>query len=433
MEGISMNDLEKRLAEEKRKLSTLKAPDELEAKLKNALDQTPNRKRRVPPLWNVAAAAILLMILVGYNYNAFAFYGKKMLGFDEVINGTLQHLNEEGMGQIIEKQMTLADGTELTIDGIMSDANQMIVYYTLANDNGIEDVVRDSFQPRKITGFLTNSHVSSGVASMNEEGTLAKGTFMFDPASAFSKKLTLHFWERLENGQLKETSLTFPYNPNKAMQTQVKQSIKKTLTVDKGKITFDAITATPTLTVIKGTMNVANHDRVSTPLHGIELIANGEPVEILGSGTKSGVRGYKFDIRYDALPKDLESLQLVMKKFVGYQTLNEKLSINKSAEQSFKIGDKQLDVKNISTSSQTVEITISTDEDVMLDGVSIETGSEITPLKTTVNQDFVKEEDGRILKVRTIVFETTDFPDYLIIEGMHYTKEYNQIIDIPVN
>ena len=50
---------------------------------------------------------------MGTQYNAFAFYGKKLLGFDEVINSTLKELNEQGMGQIVEKKTKLEDGTEL--------------------------------------------------------------------------------------------------------------------------------------------------------------------------------------------------------------------------------------------------------------------------------------------------------------------------------
>ncbi len=90
------------------------------------------------------------------------------------------------MGQSIDKKTTLADGTELTINGIMADANQFIVYYTLTNPMGLDET-KDQFRPFKIEGFLTDSNVSSGVSLINEDQTEIKGTMTFDSVSPFSK------------------------------------------------------------------------------------------------------------------------------------------------------------------------------------------------------------------------------------------------------
>ena len=104
-----------------------------------------------------------------------------------------------------------------TINGIITDANQLIMYYTLTNPNGIEDRNHDFFRFSKITGFLTNSNAESGTSILNEDHTEIKGTMSFEPVSPFSKKLTLHFWQPLQNGQMTERSISIPYNPNKAM------------------------------------------------------------------------------------------------------------------------------------------------------------------------------------------------------------------------
>lgn len=429
-----MKNVEKRLDEEKKRIASLTAPEELESRLRNALNTNISRKpNRFTSIWKLAAVAIFFMMIVGYNYNAFAFYGKKLIGFDELITGTLKDLNEEGMGQIVEKKTTLVDGTELTINGIMTDANQMIIYYTLANPMGIEDTTRNDFWPSEITGFLTNASADSGVSSMNDAGTELKGKMHFEPASPFSKKLTLHFLQHLHGGQITGGSVSFPYNPNKAMQTQIKQSIKKTLTVDKGTITFDSITATPTVTVIKGSLNVDNFDRVNLGLHGIELIVNGMSVEIIGSSNRTSLKGSKFDIRFDALPEELNSLELVMKEFVGYQKLEEKIPLASMSDKRINLSGNELRVKDVSTTSQGVEIRIATDDDVMLDGVSIERLKEKTSLKTTVNQTVTMQADGRVMKERTLLFETMVEPEYLLIEGIHYLKQYDKKIEIPVD
>lgn len=86
-----MDNIEKRLTEENRRLNTIAAPEELEARLRSALEgAAPARTKRISVVWRAAAAAILLIVIFGYNYNAFAFYGKKLLGFDELISSTLQ-------------------------------------------------------------------------------------------------------------------------------------------------------------------------------------------------------------------------------------------------------------------------------------------------------------------------------------------------------
>lgn len=430
-----MNHVEKRLAEEKMRIDSVTAPKELETRLRDALNKTDSQrtKRRIPSVWKAAAVALFFLVVFGYHYNAFAYYGKKLLGFDELIGGSqLQELNEQGMGQIVDKKTNLSDGTELTINGIMTDANQLIMYYTLTNPEGIEDNGIDLFRPSKFTGFLTNSNLESGTSLQNEEQTEVKGTMSFQPVSPFAKKLNLHYWDRTENNQLIEHTISFPYDPNQAMQTEVRKSLRKTVKVDKGTLNFQSITATPTMTMIEGSLNVDNFDRLPSALSGIELIANGTPVELIGSGHGSSLGGRKFDLRYGALPKPLTSLELVMKEFVGYQQLDQRLPLSSAGNEPFSLDGKKLWVKKAAVTSQGVEITIATDDDILLDGVSIETQNETTALKTTVNQIETKLDDGGILKERTLLFDTSVMPEYLHIKGIHYMKAYNKVIEIPV-
>lgn len=426
-----MNDIEKKLNEEKRRLSSITAPEELESRLRSALQTPPEKRpRRTSVFMKLAAIALVLIVAAGYQYNALAYYGKKLLGFDEIINSTLQDLNNKGLGQTIEKKVTLIDGTVLTIDGIMTDSNQMIMYYTLSNPKGLDEETIDRFEPLKITGFLTRSNFESSIYMSNNENTEIKGTLYFEPVSPFSKKLTFHYWESVESGTMKDESITFSYDPNKAMQTELKQKIYKNVRVDKGTISFKSITASPTLTVIDGKLNVGNFDRVPSALDGIELVANGVPVDTIGSGYRSAISGMKFDLRFDALPKKLDSLELVVKEFAGYKKLEEKIKL--TSQKNFTVGDKDLIIQNIALTSEGTEITIATDEDIMLDGVSIETKSGEIPLLTTVNQVDSENEDGRTMKERTLLFDTKDKPELLLIEGMHYLKNYNKKIKIPV-
>jgi hypothetical protein len=425
-----MKEIEERLNEEKERIGSMAAPADFEARLRSALDANSSRKpKRTVPYFKIAAVAVLCFLMIGYHYNAVAFYGKKIFGFDEVINGTLKDLNENGMGQIVSEKRTLADGTEMTIDGIMTDANQLILYYTLANPLGVDEDSSNVFFPNRITGFLTSANVEGGVAQMNDAGTELKGTMHFEPVNPFAKKLTLHFLQGNEN---REESITFPYNPNKALQTQIKQSIKKTIKVDKGTLTFKTITATPTSTFIDGTMDVSYFDRIQLGMGGIELIANGKVVGKLGNSVGTSLTGTKFDLRFDALPEQLDSLELVVKEFIGYKPLEEKIPLTSREEIHVDLEGHDLWIKGVSATERGIEITFATEATLLLDGVSIESKSKVTPIKTTINQIEKKQEDGRILNERIMVFETKSMPEHLLIEGIHYVKQYNKKIEIPV-
>ncbi|RXJ02433.1 DUF4179 domain-containing protein [Anaerobacillus alkaliphilus] len=410
--------IEREFEKEKKRLEEMTAPPELENRLRSALATTTPKPKRYSPIWKSIAVALILFTFIGYNYNAFAYYGKQLFGFDELMSDTLLQLNEDGMGQAVEKSIELDNDTVLTINGIMTDANRTIIYYTLTNPKGL-DLDHDYFRVGSITGLFTNASVISTTWSLSDSGTEIKGTMDFEPVSPFAKTLTVNLREHDEG-------ISFPYNPKLALQTQLKSSINKTITVDKGNVRFEKIIATPTMTLVEGILNVDNFDRVPLGLHGIELLANGEPVAILGSGATSSIRGTKFEIRYDALPKEINSLELLIKDFVGYQNVAETYSLDKAQ---FLVGDKDLLVKNIEIASRGVEIELATDLDVMLDGVQIGSGAERVSLTTTRNQ-YTTEINNREMKVRTLIFETDMVPDDLFIQGYHYQKQYNEKITI---
>lgn len=430
-----MDNIEKQFEDAKSKLESIQVPEELETRLWNSLQSASvKRRKRSASLFLTAAAAIFLLAFITFQYNAFAFYGKKLLGFDVLSSGTLNELNEKGLGHMIEKKTALGNGTIFELNGVMADDNQLVMFYTLSNPDGMrEDYSIYDTNPARITGLFTNSHSEYGTSQLNEAGTELKGILSFEPVSPFSKELTLHFSHLTENGQVKEEKLTFPYNPNKAMQSIVKQSINQTLKVDMGTITFDSIKATPTMTLMEGKLNVENFDRVDFALGGVELRANGKPVPLIGGGSKSSLMGKTFDIRFDALPEKLATLELVLNEFAGYQKLNEKIPLDSIENEVIKRKGKELIVKKLSITSQGAEITIATDDDVMLDGVSIASDDKKTPLKTTIRQTSTKQENGRLMKERTLIFKTETTPEVLLIEGFHFMKPYNDSIMIPVD
>lgn len=421
-----MNELEKQLEIEKKRLDAVKSPKELEGRLRMALEQTPTRKRKRIPKWFVAAAAVLCLSIVSYHYNAFAYYGKKLLGYDEMLIGTLAQLNEEESGQSIDEKVMLTSGTELFLDGIMTDENQLILYYTLKNSNGIaEDILF-----KRITGAFTDAIPVSGVSSIDEGGTEIKGMQTFEAVSPFEKKLTLEFGVQEEGEKVRDREVSFPYNPNAAMQTELKKSINQKVHVDKGVIRFDSITATPSRTTIKGKLKVDNFDRFPAALEGVKLVADGVPIEWMGGGNKTDLNGRSFEIYFDALPKKTSKLELIVDTFVGYTDVKKTIPLVGLDGQSVLIQGKELVVRKVDRTSEGIEVTIATDQDVMLEGVTVQSKGDSYPLRTTLRQDLLEWKDDKVYKERVLLFETNEVPETLYIEGMHYEKKYGETIQV---
>lgn len=420
-----MTDLEQKLAEEKKRLDETTAPEELDGRLRAALEKTPKRKKSRMPQWISVAAALLLLSFVGYQYNSFAYYGKKLLGFEEIMPDTLSKLNEAGNGQNIDKKMTLQDGSEFTVDGILADENQFVLYYTLSNSEGLEEDILFA----DLTGLFTHSSSRFGTSSMNDDGTQLKGIQTFEPVSPFAKKLTLGFYDNIKQGW---KEIEFPYDPSSAMQTELKQSIKKSVQVDQGRIRFDSITATPSQTTIKGKLKVDNFDRILLGFGGVKLLANGESYEQISGGVSSSFNGNVFTIDYDALPEELDSLALSVETFVGYKKVDETIFLTAGEETSGDLGGTEIIISKMDVTLNGLEIKVATEQNILLDDVTVQVGDNKVPLKTTIGQDYVTDENGQDYKVRTLLFDTDQYPDAISVKGIHYEKKYGETIEIPV-
>ncbi|HLR35198.1 MAG TPA: hypothetical protein VK071_07725 [Tissierellales bacterium] len=101
-----MANIEKLLTDGKKELDNLYIPENMEVRLRATLDSIPNKKRSFNIKGKIAVL-IILALLIGYNANTLAYYAKGLIGYDNVMNGTLQELNELGRGQIIDNLIHL--------------------------------------------------------------------------------------------------------------------------------------------------------------------------------------------------------------------------------------------------------------------------------------------------------------------------------------
>src|SRR5690606_35946488 len=186
----------------------------------------PSRKKLLVPnlfarkLGYSMASILLILLLIGsFNYNALAYYGKKITGYEDLVSEHIAALHEAGEGQQIDKTVTLNDGTLFIVDALVSDENQFILYYRLSNPQGVPMTVREQFYVDSVKGFLTNSSMTHGTSMENEDGTEVIFTQSFKPVSPWAKKLKLSYNQPIDEhaGEYKEIEIA--YDPNQAMAT----------------------------------------------------------------------------------------------------------------------------------------------------------------------------------------------------------------------
>ncbi|RYD05781.1 hypothetical protein N752_07765 [Desulforamulus aquiferis] len=92
-----LNNIEELLKKRKDQLDQLEVPEELETKLRSALVKS--KKPRIRGWAIRVAVACLAVLVISYNFSTFAYYGKSLVGYDNVMNGALKELNELGKGR----------------------------------------------------------------------------------------------------------------------------------------------------------------------------------------------------------------------------------------------------------------------------------------------------------------------------------------------
>ncbi|WP_176444936.1 DUF4179 domain-containing protein [Paenibacillus herberti] len=386
---------------------------------------------------------LIVFLVSGNQYNAFSYYGKLLLGFDGIVGGSLKELNEEGLGQSLNESKTYEDGTTLTINRLMSDANQLIVYYTLRNSDGlkVEDHAPDSidFHPTRVKGLLTDSDSTGGSSRFNENKTEYKGYHEFTPVSPFSKKLTMQFWIEFNDGTRKLENITFTYDPNKALKSNIEQTFNKDFLTDIGTLSIESIIATPTMTEIKGTFTaIEDTDHfmmVDGTLDGMELIANGIPVSSTSRQINNLLKDNKIGISliYEELPQPLHSLEIKVKELPSYKRIERNIPLTSSKDQVFDVGGKQIRVKDLSRTSADVQLTLTYDTfEIIPKGISLGTKSGLVPVKTSKPGNYVKQSDGKSLYEKTLIFDTKEEPEYLYIEEVYFKKPYDITVQVPL-
>lgn len=431
-----MNNIEKNLKDIKNDIDNIEIPSELEGRLKKALDNK-KIKRRKNVLGKVVAACLTLL-LIGYNFDTLAFYGKEIIGYNNVMNKDLKELNDLGKGQIINKSYTFKDGVSITLDGIMVDESQLLAFYTIkAPDGNVDEVT-----PRiSLNGLFGEHMLSSGQGDMNDEGTIMKNMYSFEPPYFFEKTLHLSFGF-YEDGRSEEGEITFKLDRQKAMENKLKKNINKSIELDETKIHFDSILASPTRTVINGSIqnilelaiDKINDERLIPNELEIRLIANNKEVQVQSSGMRTNIKGITFHREYDALPQNLKSLELELVSFSADHGIDKVINLKKdSINQNFNVNNQDIIINKIYESNGNTFVDITTEENTFLTKVYLLADNKRLELNKTAEDEYKKLDNGKVLRTRTLEFKGVGKEYKLDIKRMTYSKDYNKTIKIPID
>jgi hypothetical protein len=437
-----MKTTEELLKNKKSEIDQIQVPEELESRLRSVLkDHSSSLKpaRR----WNLKAAVLLacvVIMILTYNIDTLAFYGKKLIGYDSIMSNSLKKLNELGKGQVIGKSYTFKNGVTVTLDGVMIDYNQLLMYYTIKDPRAKVDlinIVSDLWMNEK-SGIYMGKYGQGEISTDNRE---VKWIEVFEPPYPGEKEL--RWTVTLLEGHKSETGeIPFKLDRSKAMGYMLKKNINKAIKIDEGKMQFESITASPTTTVIKGKLQKSLQlalaqvtKRRFRPVElDLKLIANGKELPQQVGKMNTDIKGISFEAEYEPLPRDLNSLQIHLASFTADHDVYQQIPLRKGGKnESIQILGQNIDIDKVYEIDDQTYITISTEESVVLSKTYLIMDGKKIKLQETISDEHSEKTDGTTTHTRTLHFDGVGENLQLDIRKIKYKKVYNRFVDVPIN
>jgi len=432
-----MSKLENLLNNEKINIDNIEIPEDMESKLRDTLKNIPNRKRK--NIKGRVAAILIVVLLLSYNIDTLAYYGKRIIGYENVMSGTLSELNELGKGQIIDKSYKFKDGTEVILDAVMLDDNNMVLFYTIKDPNG--DVQeRNSNLMISLYDSFGKYYTYGGQGEANEEETEQRWVVRtHDSPKFYVRSMSLQLNRTDSNGNQELGEISFKIDRNQAVGKSLRIPINKKLELDNRSLKVESLVASPTTTVIKGQiqdifelgLDYINKDRFRPENVKIKLFANGVEVDLLGSGMSTDMKGINFYITYDVIPEDTKELELKLVSFGGDHDVREVIELEKGNTKDITILDQDINIAEVYEEGYNTYITFTTEENVSLSRVFLNIDGEKTELQETIPGESEKVVEGNSAKIyytRTMRFNGLGETLELDIQRLRYNKSYDEII-----
>ncbi len=134
------------------------------------------------------------------------------------------------------------------------------------------------------------------------------------------------------------------------------------------------------------------------------------------------MKGTRFDVRYDAVPKDTKELRLVLHSVSVHERLGRELEISQG--DTLEIHGNDIIIESIEKKDGRAYITISTDEGTRIPGMKLLADGKYYELLETSESTYEKKQDEAVLDTRTLEFEGTGEDMKLSVSDIRYTKSY---------
>ena len=342
-----------------------------------------------------------------YNYDVFAYYGKKILGYDEVAIGSLKELNESGRGQEINESYKFKNGTEVILDGVMIDDNKLVAMYTIKGDSieKVEGISINSFKG------IWNYYQKGGCGKSTEDRKEIKWIMDFDPPKAFDTRLTFNIYSTANDISRGEVgTISFKLDRNKAVKRMVKLKVNEVVDFQGIKYNFTSLSASQMSVVLEGNIKVnsqkdknifsydgLNPNRASRNLN-IELwesyVKDGktitEKIETNRWGNSSGAGGIKFEYEFDGLKPNVQKLILKVVKTEDMKEIGRTIEVN-SQTKNVRIvpGTEELIIKDVKEQDGNTVVTFIGEKDIAFE----------TALDIEGKQAITLEETSKIVQI----------------------------------
>lgn len=312
-----MDRLETELIKKREEWDRVEAPAEMQSRLRHALER---KKRRI--IYKPVAAVLIAVLLLTYSFDALAYYGKKFTGYDQVALGSLKQLNEEGQGQTIGKCLNFSNGVEITVDGIMFDENELVVFYKVHSSRGNLLGALNSDLPRlHLYGLKPGGYHSTGGHGLVVDDRTMTFVDTLEPPRFYEKWMRLSV-ELGTGSQMEDSSINFTLDRNLAMKRTVKLDLHSEAKLGEYNILFEGLTASTMSTVIEGRIipltgaamkafkaETAEADMEIPHLH-FNIVSDTGEISQFTSGQSVSGSDISFDSKSDALPRNSKTLQI---------------------------------------------------------------------------------------------------------------------------
>lgn len=430
-----MNNIEKELEKRKIELDNIEVPDDLESLLRDSLEDIQPKKKRSHMKGRVAAI-LIAALLIGYNADTLAYYGKKLIGYDSVMTDTLKELNELEKGQIIDKSYNYKDGSKVTLDGIMLDYNNLVLFYTIYNPNLNEEDAY-SFLPTIQAKGIKRNFSGGGQGEASEDGKSIHWVMTYDSPAFFSKNISVLFTNEAtgEEGKIK-----VELDKNKAMGKKLKMDINKNVKVSDRTINISSLTASPISTVVKGrfqsifeiALDQLKGERIYSETVDLELFADGKKVDQRSSSSTTNLNGGSFDMTFAGLPDDTKDLVLKLKSFGADEAVNKEFKLEKGKiDKTINVLDLDILINEVYEKDGKTYIDLTSQEDTYLSRFKLKMDGKEVDQEQTIEgeaEDIFEGQQLIFFRNRTIEFIGTGENLVLDIERVRYKKDYDKII-----